>query len=170
MPITNTRANFCTTLTILIANKINHVMVRFQFTKIVDVDRDLIFAISTDYENFTKVLPKYFKSLEIIDSKTNKTIIKEKVNFLERTATILTEHIVIKPNRHIVTMLDGQAKDTCFDETYEKNGSRTKITIKVNLILHGSLKIIGFFAKKRIQIHMEKVMDEFVNYSKNNSA
>ena len=92
------------------------------------------------------------------------------MNFLERTATILTEHIVIKPNRHIVTMLDGQAKDTCFDETYEKNGSRTKITIKVNLILHGSLKIIGFFAKKRIQIHMEKVMDEFVNYSKNNSA
>ena len=67
-------------------------------------------------------------------------------------------------------MLDGQAKGTIFDETYEKNGSRTKITIKVNLILHGSLKIIGFFAKKRIQIHMEKVMDEFVNYSKNNSA
>ena len=170
MPISCTSANFCKILTILIANRINDIMVKFQFIKTVDVDRDLIFGISTDYENFTKVLPKYFKSLEILESKTNKTIIKEKVNFLERTTTILTEHVIIKPDQHIVTMLDGQAKGTCFDETYEKNGSKTKIIIKVNLILHGSLKIAGFFAKKKIQTHMEKVMDEFVNYAKNNST
>ena len=45
-------------------------------------------------------------------------------------------------------MLDGPAKDSCFDEIYEKNGSNTKIVINVNFILHGKLKIIGFFAKK----------------------
>ena len=80
------------------------------------------------------------------------------------------------PTREAITQeittstTDADGNITTTTETYEKNVSRTKITIKVNLILHGSLKIIGFFAKKRIQIHMEKVMDEFVNYSKNNSA
>ena len=156
---------------ILIDITIIHIkMVKFQFTKIIDVDRDLIFEISTDYKNFTKVLPKYFKNLEIVESNDNKTIVKETVNFLNRTDTILTEHIIIKPDQHIITMLDGPAKDSCFDEIYEKNGSNTKIVINVNFILHGKLKIIGFFAKKKIQMHMEQVMNEFVSYAKNNKS
>jgi len=40
---------------------------KFEFEKIVDVERDLIFQISTDYENFTKILPDYFKHLNIIE-------------------------------------------------------------------------------------------------------
>ena len=44
-------------------------MVKFEFIKTVDVERDLIFQISTDYENFTKILPDYFKELIIIEKK-----------------------------------------------------------------------------------------------------
>ena len=44
-------------------------MPKFQFRKIVDIERDKIFQISTDYENFTKVLPAYFKELKIIEKK-----------------------------------------------------------------------------------------------------
>ena len=34
-------------------------MPKFSFTKLVDIDRDVFFAISTDYEKFTKILPEY---------------------------------------------------------------------------------------------------------------
>ena len=63
-------------------------------------------------------------------------------------------------------MLDGQAKGTTFDERYEVDGEKTKVTINVNLILHGSLKILGTFAKGKIKQNMNSVMDQFVNYAR----
>jgi len=142
-------------------------MVKFEFTKIVDIDRDSIFEISTEYKNFTKILPKYFKKLEIVKDEKDRIEIKETINFLNRTVTVLTEHIVVKPDQHIVTMLDGPAKGSSFDEKYEKNGAKTKITIKVNFILHGNLRILGFFAKRKIMTQMDTVLNEFVAYAKN---
>ena len=58
-------------------------MVKYEFIKTVDVERDLIFQISTDYENFTKILPDYFKELIIIEKKDNITKIQEKLEFLD---------------------------------------------------------------------------------------
>ena len=141
-------------------------MPKFEFIKKVDVQRDLIFQISTDYENFTKILPDYFKELRIIKKIDNTTIIQEKLQFLGRTVDVLTEHTIEKPDRHIVKMLDGQAKGSVFDERYEMYGNHTKVTINVDFILHGSLKILGAFAKGKIKQSMNSVMNEFVNYAK----
>jgi len=141
-------------------------MPQFEFIKIVDVERDLIFQISTDYENFTKILPDYFKELKIIKKTESVAIIQEKLQFLGRTVDVLTEHRIEKPERHIVRMLDGQAKGSIFDERYEMFGEHTKITINVDFILHGSLKILGTIAKGKIKQSMNSVMDEFVNYAK----
>ena len=57
MPIFSTSANYYDILTILIVAKKNNSMPKFEFIKIVNVDRDLIFEISTNYENFTEILP-----------------------------------------------------------------------------------------------------------------
>ena len=144
-------------------------MTKFEFTKTVDVNRELIFQISTDYENFTKILPDYFKELKIIETNNNVTKIFEKLSFLGKTVSVTTEHIIEKPNRHIVKMLDGQAKGTVFDERYEEFGDKTKVTIEVDFDLSGGLKVLGMFAKKKIKSSMEKVLDEFANYAKNHS-
>jgi len=141
-------------------------MPKFQFRKIVDIERDKIFQISIDYGNFTKILPDHFKELKIIEKKENTTIIQEKIEFLGRTVNVLTKHTVEYPDRHIVTMLDGQAKGSVFNERYEIDGNKTKITIDVDFVLHGGLKIVGIFAKGKIKQSMNMVMDEFVNYAK----
>ena len=144
-------------------------MPKFSFTKLVDIDRDVFFAISTDYEKFTRILPKYFLELKIVEKKDNKTIIFETLKFLGKTVNVTTEHVVEKPDRHIVKMLDGQAKGTVFDETYEKVGEQTKVTIEVNFVLSGGLKILGMFAKSKIESSMKTVLDEFANYAKEHS-
>tara|TARA_B100001750_G_C15123862_1_gene406424 strand:- start:148 stop:585 length:438 start_codon:yes stop_codon:yes gene_type:complete len=141
-------------------------MPKFEFIKIVNVERDLIFQISTDYEKFTEILPEYFKELKIIERNDSVTKIQEKLQFLGKTVDVLTEHVVEKPDRHIVRMLDGQSKGTVFDEKYEIDGKQTKITINVDLVLKGGLKIIGIFAKGKIKQSMNLVLDEFVNYAK----
>ena len=144
-------------------------MPKFSFEKEVDIDRDKFFAISTDYEKFTEILPDYFKELKIIEKNGNVTKIFETLSFLGKTVDVTTEHIVEKPDRHIVKMLDGQAKGTIFDERYEKVGEKTRVTIEVDFVLSGGLKILGMFAKSKIQSSMEKVLEEFANYAKNHS-
>ena len=144
-------------------------MPKFSFEKEVNVDRDKFFAISTDYKKFTEILPDYFKELKIVEKNGNVTKIFETLRFLGKTVSVTTEHVVEKPDRHIVRMLDGQAKGTIFDERYEKVGKKTKVTIKVNFVLSGGLKILGVFAKSKIQTNMEKVLDEFANYAKDHS-
>ena len=144
-------------------------MSKFSFTKVVDIDRDKFFAISTNYEKFTEILPEYFLDLKIIESEGNVTKVFETLKFLGKTVNVTTEHIVEKPDRHIVKMLDGQAKGTIFDERYEKVGNKTKVTIEVDFVLSGGLKILAMFAKNRIESSMKIVLDEFANYAKKHS-
>ena len=144
-------------------------MPKFSFEKIVDINRDKFYAISTNYEKFTEILPDYFKELKIIETNNNVTKIFEKLSFLGKTVSVTTEHIIEKPNRHIVKMLDGQAKGTVFDERYEEFGDKTKVPIEVDFVLSGGLKVLGMFAKNKIKNSMEKVLDEFANYAKNHS-
>ena len=40
-----------------------------------NLDRDVIFKISTDVENFHKIMPKYFKSMKIISYSLNEKIV-----------------------------------------------------------------------------------------------
>ena len=144
-------------------------MSKFSFTKIVDIDRDEFFAISTNYEKFTEILPEYFLDLKIIESEGNVTKVFETLKFLGKTVNVTTEHIVEKPDRHIVKMIDGQAKGTIFDERYEKIGDKTKVTIEVDFVLSGGLKILAMFAKSKIESSMKIVLDEFANYAKKHS-
>lgn len=125
-------------------------MSKFSFVKQVNIDRDKFFAISTCYERFTEILPDYFKELKIVERNGNVTKIFEILSFLGKTVSVTTEHVVEKPDRHIVKMLDGQAKGTVFDERYEKVGEKTKVTIQVDFVLSGGLKILGIFAKSKI--------------------
>ena len=47
-----------------------------------NLDRDILFKISTDVENFHKIMPKYFKSLKIISDSLNEKVVLESIHFL----------------------------------------------------------------------------------------
>ena len=136
-----------------------------------NLDRDLIFKISTDVENFHKIMPKYFKSLKIISDSLNEKIVLESIDFLGRKIKIKTKHIIVKPNVHKVFILTGPVRGTSFIETYDSTLSGTNISILVDLKLHGILKLIPFL-KILVLKKMNSVMSEFIIcaeiYSKSN--
>ena len=125
------------------------------------LNRDLIFKISTDVENFHKVMPDYFKSLKIISDSSNEKIVLEYLDFLGRQIEIKTKHVIIQPNLHKVLILTGPAKGTSFFETYDSNSSGTDISIEVNLQLNGILKFVPFL-KILLLKKMDSVMSEFI--------
>ena len=143
-------------------------MPKFSFTKIVDVDRDKIFNVITDFENLAKIFPKYFKSLKIISKSGNITKLEEELEFLGKKLNVTVDHIVEEPDKHTVIMLDGPGKNTKFEEMFEKMPEGTKITVDVDLVLNGKFKVMGFFAKKQIKNKMSQALDEFAEVAKNN--
>ena len=136
-----------------------------------NLERDLIFSISTDVENFHKIMPKYFKSLKIISDSLNEKIVLESIDFLGRKIKIKTKHMIVKPNVHKVFILTGPVRGTSFIETYDSTLSGTSISILVDLKLHGILKLIPFL-KILVLKKMNSVMSEFIIcaeiYSKSN--
>jgi hypothetical protein len=136
-----------------------------------NLERDLIFSISTDVENFHKIMPKYFKSLKIISDSLNEKIVLESIDFLGRKIKIKTKHVIVKPNVHKVFILTGPVRGTSFIEKYDSTLSGTNISILVDLKLHGILKLIPFL-KILVLKKMNSVMSEFIIcaeiYSKSN--
>lgn len=125
------------------------------------LDRDFIFKLSTDVENFSKLLPKYFQSLKITGSNNSELFVDEKISFLGRTLTVKTKHLIKKPDLHSIHILSGPLRGSSFMELYESKSFGTKIIIDVNLKFNGFGRILyflSFFIDKQIN----KVMDEFV--------
>ena len=144
-------------------------MSKFNLIQKSNLDRDLIFKISTDVENFHKVMPEYFKSLKIISNSSSEKIVLESIAFVGRQIEIKTKHVIIPPNLHKVFILTGPAKGTSFIETYVPSSVGTDISIEVDLQLTGILKLIPFL-KIFLLKKMNTVMSEFIicaeSYSK----
>jgi len=144
-------------------------MSKFNLIQKSNLDRDLIFKISTDVENFHKVMPEYFKSLKIISNSSSEKIVLESIAFVGRQIEIKTKHVIIPPNLHKVFILTGPAKGTSFIETYVPSSVGTDISIEVDLQLTGILKLIPFL-KIFLVKKMNNVMSEFItcaeSYSK----
>ena len=134
-----------------------------------NLEPSVIFQISTDVENFHKIMPKYFKSLKIISNSLTEKIVLESIDFLGMKIKIKTKHIILKPNVHKVFILTGPAKGTSFIETYSPSSTGTDISILVHLKLNGFLKLIPFL-KILLLKRMSSVMSEFIicaeSYSK----
>ena len=134
-----------------------------------NLESSVIFQISTDVENFHKIMPKYFKSLKIISNSLTEKIVLESINFLGMKIKIKTKHIILKPNVHKVFILTGPAKGTSFIETYSPSSTGTDISILIHLKLNGFLKLIPFL-KILLLKKMNSVMSEFIicaeSYSK----
>ena len=126
------------------------------------LDREIVFKISTDVKNFHKIMPNYFKSLDILSEDESGIVVLEKINFLGQSVKVKTKHVILPPNIHKVFILTGPLKGTGFIEQYEPSSSGTLISISVNLKINGMLKFVPFI-KRIISKKMSYVMLEFIN-------
>ena len=126
-----------------------------------NLESSVIFQISTDVENFHKIMPKYFKSLKIISNSLTEKIVLESINFLGMKIKIKTKHIILKPDVHKVFILTGPANGTSFIETYTSSLTGTDISILVDLKLNGILNFIPFL-KILLLKRMNSIMSEFI--------
>ena len=129
-----------------------------RFSKLPQPD---IFQISTDVENFHKIMPDYFKSLDVLEKGEYGIIVDEKINFLGISTQIKTKHIIIHPDIHGIHILTGPLKGSSFVESYVEKDNGTMITIDVTLHFNNFFKLFPFLENLVVK-KMSKTMDEFI--------
>ena len=136
-------------------------MPKIHFEKIVNAERNKVFDIAANYEDFEKTLPEYFTSIRVRSKRDNVAVVEEHVKILGKELVMMTKHVIHYPETHEVFVIGGDAKGSHIVEKYDSVGAGTKITVTADIKLKGTLKIVGFFAKGKILKGFEKIMDEF---------
>lgn len=136
-------------------------MPKIVIERIIHSERQRVFDIVANYENFQNILPKYFPSVRVRSVRENVAIVEEHLRLGDKELVMTTKHVTKYPESHDVFVLGGDAKGSHISETYEKIPEGTKLTVIADIKLKGMLKIVGLFAKPKIQSEFSKVIDEF---------
>ena len=137
-------------------------MIYFSLKKNSKMNRDKLFSISIDVQNFPNIMPKYFESIIITKTIKNEIWVNEKIHFLGSILNVKTKHLIIHPKKHEVHILSGLMKGSSFVEFYDEAPNGTNVTINVLINLNGISKLFLPF-RFLIKRQMVKVMDEFLN-------
>ena len=136
-------------------------MPKFHFEKLVKAERNKVFEIVTNVEDFQKTLPKYFPSIRIKSKRNDTTVVEEHVRLAGFELVMMTKHITHYPELHEVFVIGGDAKGSHIVERYENVPRGTKITVYADLKFRGKLRIVSYLAKGRLKKGFVKIMDEF---------
>ena len=136
-------------------------MPRITVEKIIRAERQHVFDIVANYENFQQTMPQYFTSVRVRSVRDNTAVVEEHLKLGGRELVMMTKHVTKYPEIHEVFVIGGDAKGSHFVEKYDKLDGKTKLTVDANIKLGGLMGVAGVFAKQRIASEFGKVIDEF---------
>ena len=136
-------------------------MPKIVIERIIHSERQRVFDVVANYENFQNILPKYFPSVRVRSVRENIAIVEEHLRLGDKELVMTTKHVTKYPESHDVFVLGGDAKGSHISETYDKVPEGTKLTVTADIKLGGMIKIAGLFAKSKIRSEFNKVIDEF---------
>ncbi len=136
-------------------------MSKIIFEKIIKSDRKKIFGLATDYENFQKLLPQYYRSVRTISVRGNTSLVEEHLFIGGRELVMMVKHVIDEPILHELFVVGGDAKGTHIINRYEQLAHGTKLTLEINWKLKGMMKLADYSGKK-IAEKYSKIVDEFI--------
>lgn len=136
-------------------------MPKIIFEKIIKADRKKVFELTTNYENFQKILPQYYPSIRIISVRGNVSVVEEHLQIAGRELVMMAKHVIDEPILHEIFIIGGDAKGTHIIKRYESIPHGTKLTVEIDWKLKGMMKISNLFGKSKILNDYSKIIDEF---------
>ncbi len=136
-------------------------MSKIIFEKIIKADRKKVFELTTNYENFQKILPQYYPSIRIISVRGNVSVVEEHLQIAGRELVMMAKHVIDGPILHEIFIIGGDAKGTHIIKRYESIPHGTKLTLEIDWKLKGMMKLSNFFGKNKVLNDYSKIIDEF---------
>ena len=131
------------------------------FEKTIKADRNKVFEITTNYENFQKLLPQHYPSIRTISVRGNVSVVEEHLRLGQKELVMMVKHILEQPILHETFVIGGDAKGTHIVTKYEHLPNGTKMIIEIDWKLKGIMKLSGLF-NKNILNNYSKIIDDFI--------
>ncbi len=137
-----------------------------EITQILDIERKKLFDAMTDLKNYPTIFPNNVLSVTIINQ--SKNVIFAEEQFIERgiTANLVVKHTIFPYEKHIITIMDGDAKNSTVTVTFEDLGSSTKLTVQGKMNLKGILILFGVIPEQQFAHAINTVISGFVDYAR----
>ena len=136
-------------------------MPKIIFEKIIKADRKKVFKITSNYENFQKILPQYYPSIRTVSVRGNVSVVEEHLRIGGKELVMMVKHVIDEPVLHEIFIIGGDAKGTHITNRYEHIPNGTKLTVEVYWKLRGMMKLNAFFGTNNLSKEYSKIIDEF---------
>jgi len=140
---------------------------QFSFEKTCTANRDTVYKVFSDYENYQRISPEFFPSIRIRSVRNNVAVVEEHMNLGDEEFVVMTKHVTDEPVLHDVYVIGGDAKGSHIQEQFIEIPEGTKILVDVDLKLKGKMKLGGMFSKNRYQENYEEILDNFIKIAEN---
>ncbi|MFB5615793.1 MAG: SRPBCC family protein [Nitrosopumilus sp.] len=142
-------------------------MPKFSFEKTINANRDVVFEVFSNYENYEKLIPQHFPSIRVRSVRGDVSVVEERLMLGDLELLIMAKHISKKPVLHQVFVIGGDAKGSQIRQEFIELENGTKILVDVDLKFKGKMKISGMFRKNDFKRDYGKVLDDFVKLAEN---
>ncbi len=142
-------------------------MPKFSLEKIVKNNRNEVFEIFSNFENYQRIIPQHYPSVRIRSMRGDVSVVEEHLILGNLELLIMTKHVSQKPILHEVIVIGGDAKGSRIRQEFIELEKGTKILVDVDLKFKGKMKISAMFGKNNFKQDYDKVLDDFVKLAEN---
>jgi len=138
----------------------------FETSRLVDINKEEIFDVMANVENFPNILPGNINHVKILNKSDGVIIAEEELIEAGIKSKLLVRHTIKPYDEHIIEIIDGDAKGTVITQLFESVGSQTNLITRVHLNVSGISSIIAYFPESNLIHAVNTVISHFVDYSK----
>ena len=142
-------------------------MPKFSLEKIVNNNRNEVFEIFSNFENYQRIIPQHYPSVRIRSMRGDVSVVEEHLILGNLELLIMAKHVSQKPILHEVIVIGGDAKGSRIRQEFIELEKGTKILVDVDLKFKGKMKISTMFGKNNFKQDYDKVLDDFVKLAEN---
>ena len=136
-----------------------------EIIKEVDIEKEKIFLVMTDLENYPKVLPRNIKSIDIIEQSDNVILAEYTVVEAGVYSKLLVQHKMYPYYEHVMEVMDGDAKETKVTQKFTDTNSITTINTIIEFDLKGILSPFSFLPKGNLEHATNTILTNFIDYA-----
>lgn len=137
-----------------------------EFEKTLEIDQEKLFLTMSDIENYPKILPKNFVSVNILENNENIIIAEEEIQEKGIRSKFLVKHTLVPYEQHILEILDGDAKGTRISQIYSADGELTTLKTTIDINFKGLLTPFSYLPESNVRHGMNTVITSFYDYAK----
>ena len=142
-------------------------MPKFSLEKTINTNRDTVFQIFSNYEDYEKLIPQHFPSIRVRSVRGDVSVVEERLVLGDTELLIMAKHVSKEPVLHEVFVIGGDAKGSKIRQEFIQLENGTKILVDVDLKFKGKMKISSMFRKNDFQRDYGKILDDFVKLAEN---